>query len=40
MDGSLLVEAISGGMVGAVLDARDVHITMAVPMMEYILAWV
>jgi FHS family L-fucose permease-like MFS transporter len=25
---------------GAVLDARDVHITMAIPMMEYILAWV
>ena len=45
MGGSLLVAAISGGMVfppmtGAVLDARDAHTAMAIPMMGYILAWV
>ncbi|KAK3305730.1 major facilitator superfamily domain-containing protein [Chaetomium strumarium] len=43
MGGSLLVAAISGGMVfppmtGAVLDARNAHIAMAIPMMGYILA--
>ncbi len=43
--GSLLVAAISGGMVfppmtGAVIDARDAHTAMAIPMMGYILAWV
>jgi FHS family L-fucose permease-like MFS transporter len=42
--GSLLVAAISGGMVfppmtGAVVDARDAHTAMAIPMMGYILAW-
>jgi FHS family L-fucose permease-like MFS transporter len=42
--GSLLVAAISGGMVfppmtGAVLDRRDAHTAMAIPMMGYILAW-
>lgn len=41
--GSLLVAAISGGMVfppmmGAVVDARDAHTAMAIPMMGYILA--
>ena len=45
MGGSLLVAAISGGMVfppmtGAVLDARDAHTAMAIPMMGYILAWI
>ncbi|KAK4242858.1 Glucose/galactose transporter [Achaetomium macrosporum] len=45
MGGSLLVAAISGGMVfppmtGAVLDARNAHIAMAIPMMGYILAWI
>ena len=44
MGGSLLVAAISGGMVfppmtGAVLDARNAHVAMAIPMMGYILAW-
>ncbi|KAK4042958.1 L-fucose permease [Parachaetomium inaequale] len=44
MGGSLLVAAISGGMVfppmtGAVLDARDAHTAMAIPMMGYILAY-
>jgi FHS family L-fucose permease-like MFS transporter len=44
MGGSLLVAAISGGMVfppmtGAVLDARNTHTAMAIPMMGYILAW-
>ncbi|KAK3385087.1 glucose galactose transporter [Podospora didyma] len=43
MGGSLLVAAISGGMVfppmtGAVVDARDAHTAMAIPMMGYILA--
>lgn len=42
--GSLLVAAISGGMVfppmtGAVMDARGAHVAMAIPMMGYILAW-
>ncbi|KAH8888601.1 glucose galactose transporter [Thozetella sp. PMI_491] len=42
--GSLLVAAISGGMVfppmaGAVLDAHGAHTAMAIPMMGYILAW-
>ncbi|KAK3898844.1 Glucose/galactose transporter [Staphylotrichum tortipilum] len=45
MGGSLLVAAISGGMVfppmtGAVLDARNAHVAMAIPMMGYILAWI
>jgi FHS family L-fucose permease-like MFS transporter len=44
LGGSLLVAAISGGMVfppmtGAVVDARDAHTAMAIPMMGYILAW-
>ncbi len=43
--GSLLVAAISGGMVfppmtGAVVDSHDAHTAMAIPMMGYILAWV
>ncbi|KAK4192268.1 Glucose/galactose transporter [Podospora australis] len=43
--GSLLVAAISGGMVfppmtGAVVDARNAHVAMAIPMMGYILAWI
>ncbi|KAK4111641.1 glucose galactose transporter [Canariomyces notabilis] len=43
--GSLLVAAISGGMVfppmtGAVLDRRNAHVAMAIPMMGYILAWI
>jgi MFS transporter, FHS family, L-fucose permease len=42
--GSLLVAAISGGMVfppmaGAVLDAHGAHTAMAIPMMGYIMAW-
>lgn len=42
--GSLLVAAISGGMVfppmtGAVIDIRNAHVAMAIPMMGYILAW-
>ncbi|KAJ9148550.1 Glucose galactose transporter [Pleurostoma richardsiae] len=42
--GSLLVASISGGMVfppmtGAVVDRRNAHIAMAIPMMGYILAW-
>lgn len=43
--GSLLVAAISGGMVfppmtGAVIDSRgSAHIAMTIPMMGYILAW-
>ncbi len=42
--GSLLVAAISGGMVfppmtGAVIDARNAHVAMAIPMMGYILAF-
>ncbi|EJT75829.1 L-fucose permease Glucose/galactose transporter [Gaeumannomyces tritici R3-111a-1] len=42
--GSLLVAAISGGMVfppmtGALMDARGAHIAMVIPMMGYILAW-
>ncbi|KXX82375.1 Glucose/galactose transporter [Madurella mycetomatis] len=45
MGGSLLVAAISGGMVfppmtGAVVDSRDAHVAMAIPMMGYILAWI
>ncbi|KAK4203584.1 putative transporter [Triangularia verruculosa] len=45
MGGSLLVAAISGGMVfppmmGAVVDARDAHTAMAIPMMGYILAFI
>ncbi|KAK4664875.1 uncharacterized protein QC763_508430 [Podospora pseudopauciseta] len=45
MGGSLLVAAISGGMVfppmmGAVVSARDAHTAMAIPMMGYILAFV
>lgn len=41
MGGSLLVAAISGGMVfppmaGAVVDARNAHVAMAIPMMGYI----
>ncbi|KAK4463292.1 Glucose/galactose transporter [Cladorrhinum samala] len=45
LGGSLLVAAISGGMVfppmmGAVVDAKDAHTAMAIPMMGYILAWV
>ncbi|KAK4160098.1 Glucose/galactose transporter [Cladorrhinum sp. PSN259] len=45
LGGSLLVAAISGGMVfppmmGAVVDARDAHTAMAIPMMGYILAWI
>ncbi len=44
MGGSLLVAAISGGMVfppmtGAVLDRRNAHVAMAIPMMGYILAF-
>ncbi|KAL8289307.1 hypothetical protein RB601_005282 [Gaeumannomyces tritici] len=43
--GSLLVAAISGGMVfppmtGALMDARGAHIAMVIPMMGYILAWI
>ncbi|CAJ2508894.1 Uu.00g139200.m01.CDS01 [Anthostomella pinea] len=43
--GSLLVAAISGGMVfpaatGAVVDRRNAHAAMAVPMAGYILAWI
>ncbi|KAK0713022.1 hypothetical protein B0T26DRAFT_677413 [Lasiosphaeria miniovina] len=43
LGGTLLVSAISGGMVfppmtGAVVDARDAHTAMAIPMMGYILA--
>ncbi|EFX04717.1 glucose galactose transporter [Grosmannia clavigera kw1407] len=43
--GSLLVAAISGGMVfpamtGAVIDRRNPHVAMAIPMMGYILAFV
>ncbi|KAK1766518.1 putative l-fucose permease [Phialemonium atrogriseum] len=43
--GSLLVAAISGGMVfppmtGAVVDSKGAHTAMAIPMMGYILAWV
>lgn len=43
--GSLLVAAISGGMVfppmtGAVVDRRDAHTAMLIPMMGYVLAWV
>jgi FHS family L-fucose permease-like MFS transporter len=42
--GSLLVAAISGGMVfppmtGAVKDRHGAHTAMAIPMMGYILAW-
>jgi MFS transporter, FHS family, L-fucose permease len=42
--GSLLVAAISGGMVfppmtGAVIDISNAHTAMAIPMMGYILAW-
>ncbi|TLD29093.1 hypothetical protein PspLS_03438 [Pyricularia sp. CBS 133598] len=42
--GSLLVAAISGGMVfppmaGAVMDQSGAHMAMAVPMVGYILAW-
>ncbi|KAK3990937.1 L-fucose permease Glucose/galactose transporter [Cladorrhinum sp. PSN332] len=45
LGGSLLVAAISGGMVfppmmGAVVDARDAHTAMAIPMMGFILAWI
>ncbi|GAB1317616.1 hypothetical protein MFIFM68171_07826 [Madurella fahalii] len=45
MGGSLLVAAISGGMVfppmtGAVVDSRNAHVAMAIPMMGYILAWI
>jgi len=44
MGGSLLVAAISGGMVfppmmGAVTDRRNAHVAMAIPMMGFILAW-
>lgn len=44
MGGSLLVAAISGGMVfppmtGAVIDRRDAHTAMVIPLMGYILAW-
>ncbi|KAK3942065.1 putative l-fucose permease [Diplogelasinospora grovesii] len=43
--GSLLVAAISGGMVfppmtGAVVDRHGAHAAMAIPMMGYILAWI
>ncbi|OKL63433.1 hypothetical protein UA08_01286 [Talaromyces atroroseus] len=43
--GSFLVSAISGGMVfppmmAAVIDDRNAHIAMAIPMMGYILAWI
>ncbi len=43
--GSLLVAAISGGMVfpamtGAVIDHHNAHIAMAIPMMGYVLAFV
>ncbi|RKU41110.1 hypothetical protein DL546_002642 [Coniochaeta pulveracea] len=43
--GSLLVAAISGGMVfppmtGAVKDRHGAHMAMAMPMMGYILAWI
>lgn len=43
--GSLLVAAISGGMVfppmcGAVVTQHNAHVAMAIPMMGYILAWV
>ncbi|KAL1905930.1 hypothetical protein Sste5344_008318 [Sporothrix stenoceras] len=42
--GSLLVTAISGGMAfpamtGAVIDRRDAHIAMTIPMMGYVLAF-
>ncbi|KAK0725317.1 major facilitator superfamily domain-containing protein [Lasiosphaeris hirsuta] len=45
MGGSLLVAAISGGMVfppmaGAVVDARNAHVAMAIPMMGYVLAFI
>jgi FHS family L-fucose permease-like MFS transporter len=44
LGGSLLVAAISGGMVfppmtGAVLDRTNAHTAMAIPMMGYILAF-
>jgi FHS family L-fucose permease-like MFS transporter len=44
LGGSLLVAAISGGMVfppmtGAVVDRHGAHTAMAIPMMGYILAW-
>ncbi|PKS07118.1 hypothetical protein jhhlp_005718 [Lomentospora prolificans] len=43
--GSLLVAAISGGMVfppltGAVTDRKGAHTAMAIPMMGFILAWI
>ncbi|QKX56884.1 uncharacterized protein TRUGW13939_03991 [Talaromyces rugulosus] len=43
--GSFLVSAISGGMVfppmmAAVIDRKDAHTAMAIPMMGYILAWI
>ncbi|CAK7197807.1 hypothetical protein SEUCBS139899_000456 [Sporothrix eucalyptigena] len=43
--GSLLVAAISGGMVfpaitGAVIDSRNAHVTMTIPMMGYVLAFI
>ncbi|ORY68188.1 glucose galactose transporter [Pseudomassariella vexata] len=43
--GSLLVAAISGGMVfppmtGAVVDRHGAHTAMAIPMMGYVLAWI
>ncbi|KAJ9165116.1 Glucose galactose transporter [Coniochaeta hoffmannii] len=45
LGGSLLVAAISGGMVfppmtGAVVDRHGAHTAMAIPMMGYILAWI
>ncbi|EPE05236.1 l-fucose permease glucose galactose transporter [Ophiostoma piceae UAMH 11346] len=45
LGGSLLVAAISGGMVfpamtGAVIDNHNAHIAMAIPMMGYVLAFI
>ncbi|KAI9743263.1 MAG: hypothetical protein M1818_003109 [Claussenomyces sp. TS43310] len=45
LGGSLLVSAISGGMVfppitGAVIDARNAHFAMIIPAMGYVIAWI
>lgn len=45
MGGSLLVSAISGGMVfppimGAVIDAKGAHFAMIIPAMGYVIAWI
>jgi FHS family L-fucose permease-like MFS transporter len=45
LGGSLLVSAISGGMVfppitGAVVDAKGAHFAMIIPAMGYVVAWI